>query len=53
MAAAQAKRRLDADAYAEFEQVLEQQPALCSYATTPLALSLLIELFRHGGSAAP
>jgi hypothetical protein len=43
-----AKRRLTEGEYDRFEQMMSTNPMFALYATTPLALSLLIELFRSG-----
>ena len=48
-----AKRRLSAEEYSSFETMMSEHPMFALYATTPLALSLLIELFRHKRLASP
>ena len=42
-----AKRRMGEEDFLRFCDLLEEQPMLSAYATTPLTLSLLIQLFKH------
>ena len=42
-----ARRRLPEKDYARFEEMMSRNPMFALYATTPLSLSLLIELFRY------
>ena len=42
-----AKARLGDTEYASFEEMMSENPMFALYATTPLSLSLLIELFKH------
>ena len=41
-----AKRRMTSEEHSRFCQLLTDQPVLSAYATTPLTLSLLIQLFK-------
>eukprot|EP01052_Picozoa_sp_SAG31_P045902 SAG31_NODE_8570_length_1428_cov_1.504891_2_plen_160_part_01 len=42
-----AKRRLSPQQHARFCGLLQEQPMLSAYATTPLTLSLLIQMFKN------
>ena len=41
-----AKRRMNASEHAKFCELLDTKPFIAAYATTPLTLSLLIQLFK-------